>query len=58
MEKFTAKNKLSKKAKKTLDNQSRGSWLGVKPVAKIFKSEKDYNRQKEKLQLRQYNTEE
>ena len=55
---FVTRDKLSKKAKKALDNQSRGSWLGVKPVAKIFTSEKDYNRQKEKQKLRQYNEEE
>ncbi|MCQ2433982.1 MAG: hypothetical protein MJ062_01930 [Oscillospiraceae bacterium] len=36
MEKFVPYEKLSKKAKKEIDEQKRGDWDGVNPVTKII----------------------
>ncbi len=46
MQKFVPKDKLSKKAKRELDNASRGSWQGVNPVTRKEESKKVYNRKK------------
>lgn len=44
MEKMISYNKLSKKAKREINNKKRKSW-DCNPVTKIVKSKKEYNRQ-------------
>ncbi|MBQ1493282.1 MAG: hypothetical protein IIZ39_15125 [Blautia sp.] len=43
MARFIPRDKLSKKARRQLDNQKRLTWT-YPPVAKVFKSKKDYDR--------------
>ncbi len=44
MEKFIPYEKLSKKAKRTLDKKNRGTWGNVKPVTRREESNKAYKR--------------
>jgi len=44
--KFIPREKLSKKARKELDNQNRGTWCGVNPITKIVENKKAYKRTK------------
>lgn len=44
--KFIAREKLSKRAKKELDRQSRATWGGIDPRAKKIESKKVYNRKR------------
>ena len=46
MEKFISYDKLSKKKKRELDAQRRGSWGGVSPVTRKPANPKAYNRAK------------
>ena len=46
MEKFIPYEKLSKKKKRELDAQRRGSWHGVNPVTRKSENPKAYNRRK------------
>jgi hypothetical protein len=46
MEKFIPYEKLSKKKKRELDAQRRGSWYGVNPVTRKSENPKAYNRRK------------
>ena len=46
MEKFIPYEKLSKKKKRELDTQRRGSWYGVNPVTRKSENPKAYNRRK------------
>lgn len=41
-------NKQSKKAQKEYYSKQRGSWNGVKPVTRVIKSKKVYDRKKMK----------
>ena len=44
--KFVAREKLSKKARRELDNQSRVTWGSIDPRAKKIESKKVYNRKR------------
>lgn len=44
MEKFVPYEKLSKKARRELDAQNRGTWGNVKPVSRREESAKAYKR--------------
>ncbi len=55
-DKFIPREKLSKKKRKELDNQKRGSWGEIKPVTRRVESRKDYNRQREKAKTRDLDT--
>lgn len=46
MEKYIPYEKLSKKQKRQLDAQKRGSWGGINPVTRKPKNSKAYNRSK------------
>ena len=46
MEKFVPYDKLSKKKKKELDAQRRGSWYGINPVTRKPENPRAYNRRK------------
>lgn len=46
MEKFIPYEKLSKKAKRELDQKKRKSWNGINPVTRKPQNPKAYNRQK------------
>jgi hypothetical protein len=46
MQKFIPKEKLGKKAKKTIDKKARGTWGAVNPVTKDAENKKTYNRKK------------
>lgn len=50
--KFIPKEKLSKKKRKELNTQKRNSWGEIKPVMRLVKSKKGYNRQREKAKTR------
>ena len=51
--KFVSENKLSKKARKELNNSRRGSWDGVNPVTRIVPDKKNaYNRSRAKRDTR------
>lgn len=43
---FTERQKLSKKARRALDNQARATWGSLKPTAKKIDSAKLYNRKR------------
>lgn len=43
---FTERQKLSKKARRALDNQARATWGSLKPTAKKIDSAKRYNRKR------------
>jgi len=45
---FVEYEKLSKKNKRIVDRNKRGSWNGVNPATKVVQSKKLYNRGKEK----------
>ena len=55
-DKFTPREKLSKKKRKELDAQKRNSWGEIKPVTRRVESKKDYNRQREKAKTRDLDT--
>lgn len=44
--KFIAREKLSKKARRELDRQSRATWGSIDPRAKKIESKKLYNRKR------------
>lgn len=44
MTKHIPKTKLSKKARRAVDRERRGSWYGIKPVTRIVPSKKIYSR--------------
>ena len=46
MEKFVPYDKLSKKKKRELDAQRRGSWYGINPVTRKPENSRAYNRRK------------
>ena len=46
MEKFVPYEKLSKKKKRELDAQKRGTWYGINPVTRKPENSKAYNRRK------------
>lgn len=46
MEKFIPYEKLSKKKKRELDAQRRGTWYGINPVTRKPENSKAYNRRK------------
>ncbi len=46
MEKFVPYEKLSKKKKRELDAQRRGTWYGINPVTRKPENSKAYNRRK------------
>lgn len=46
MEKFIPYEKLSKKAKRELDQKKRKSWNGINPVTRKPQNPKTYNRRK------------
>lgn len=48
MTKFTPYEKLSKKAKKTVNNSRRANWNGVNPVTRRSENPRAYNRAKTK----------
>lgn len=52
MEKFVPYEKLSKKEKKKLDAERRGSWGSMSPVTRVPKNSKAYNRSKAKTAFR------
>ena len=47
-------DKMSKKARRAFYAGQRGSWNGVKPVTRVVKSKKVYDRKREKHLLSQY----
>lgn len=49
---FVPLEKRSKKAQKAYHAQQRGSWNGVNPVTRAVPSGKEYNRKKEKANMR------
>lgn len=54
MPKFIPYKKLSKRKRRELDNEQRGSWGAVNPVTRAIKSKKIYDRKKHKAQERLY----
>ena len=48
MPKFIPYKKLSKRTRRELDNEQRGSWGAVNPVTRAIKSKKLYDRKKSK----------
>ncbi len=46
MNEFVPYSKLSKKKKREIDLQKRGSWCGINPITRMSKNPKAYNRQK------------
>ena len=48
MPKFIPYKKLSKRKRRELDNEQRGSWGAVNPVTRAIKSKKLYDRKKSK----------
>lgn len=46
MQKFIPKVKLSKKAQRELNKESRGTWNGVNPITRKTESKMIYNRKK------------
>jgi hypothetical protein len=52
--KHTEFEKLSKRERKRLNNERRGSWNGVVPVTKVVQSKKLYNRRAEKARAADY----
>ena len=50
-EKFVAREKMGKKARRVLDAQKRRTW-DCSPVPKILESRKKYNRNRDKLRCR------
>ncbi|MBQ1552138.1 MAG: hypothetical protein IIZ66_01215 [Clostridia bacterium] len=48
MPKFIPYKKLSKRKRRELDNEQRGSWGAVKPVTRAIKSRKIYDRKRTK----------
>ena len=53
---FVSENKLSKKARKELNNSRRGSWNGVNPVTRVVpnKGKNAYDRNRSKRETRTY----
>ncbi|MBO4561992.1 MAG: hypothetical protein J5772_00080 [Clostridia bacterium] len=48
MPKFIPYKKLSKRKRRELDNEQRGSWGAVNPVTRAIKSRKIYDRKRDK----------
>ncbi len=48
MEKFVPYEKMSKRERRALDRQRRGSWGAISPVSRRIESKKRYNRKKAK----------
>lgn len=48
MPKFIPYRKLSKRKRRELDNEQRGSWGAVNPVTRAIKSKKVYDRKRDK----------
>ncbi len=46
MEKFVPYEKMSKRTRRELDRQRRGSWGAISPVSRKVESKKVYNRKK------------
>lgn len=49
---FIAYDKLSKRAKRALDGQKRGTWGSVSPVTRRARDESKYDRTKQKARLK------
>ena len=51
MDKYIPREKLSKKARRKLDADRRGTWGAVNPVTRSVKNEKAYNRKKARREM-------
>ena len=51
MDKYIPRGKLSKKARRKLDAERRGTWGQVNPVTRSAKNEKAYNRKKARREM-------
>lgn len=54
--KMVSYQKLSKKAKRAVDAQKRGSWYGISPVTRKPAPPKAYNRSQTKREVRAYDS--
>ena len=57
MQKYVPRNKLSKKARKELNDRDRLTWNGLNPVTRIKESKKIYNRKKAQIEYNGYQSE-